>query len=308
MKRFTETQKWNDPWFRKLTPTEKSFWGWALDYCDAAGVIKIDWDLASFQVGEKIDDTILINFDDKIEKLTDGKYLIINFIEMQYPRGLSKNCKPHMAVFSSIEKHGIKDRLFNLIKGLTNSNKKSNNTNKGLTKSLLSVQDKDKDKEKIKDKERGVGETNDTIIPSNLNDPKFLEIWGEWVSYRKKLKSCKDWNVLFSNQLSILSEWGIEKSVLAIRQSLAGGWQGIFEPKNGILNQGQTQQLLIRNPTEANLMLNDLKNQLENCMTTVTRDEFGNICQPHRAIKPDCIEKSKKIREKIEEIKKLKFE
>lgn len=56
MKRFTETTKWDDPWFRKLTPAAKLLWQWMLDHCDGAGVIDPDLELASFQTGCSIGD------------------------------------------------------------------------------------------------------------------------------------------------------------------------------------------------------------------------------------------------------------
>ena len=51
MKRFTETNKWEDPWFRKLKPEMKLLWSWLLDSCDNAGIIDADIELAAFQIG-----------------------------------------------------------------------------------------------------------------------------------------------------------------------------------------------------------------------------------------------------------------
>jgi hypothetical protein len=40
LKRFTETTKWADPWFRKLPLRLKSLWHWLCDTCDMAGVLE----------------------------------------------------------------------------------------------------------------------------------------------------------------------------------------------------------------------------------------------------------------------------
>jgi hypothetical protein len=41
-KRFTETDKWRDPWFRKLTPLQKCLFVYLCDNCNNAGFVEID--------------------------------------------------------------------------------------------------------------------------------------------------------------------------------------------------------------------------------------------------------------------------
>ena len=53
-KRFTDCDKWRDPWFRRLSVQAKLVWLWLLDNCDNAGVIDVDIELAAFQIGEEI--------------------------------------------------------------------------------------------------------------------------------------------------------------------------------------------------------------------------------------------------------------
>lgn len=107
MKRFTETQKWEDPWFRRLAPELKLLWHWLLDKCDGAGIIEPDIELASFQIGFQYPVDILSKFDGRVTKLECGKYFIPKFISYQYGN-LSRECKAHNPIFSSLEKHGLK--------------------------------------------------------------------------------------------------------------------------------------------------------------------------------------------------------
>lgn len=106
MKRFTETAKWEDPWFRRLSPEMKLLWQWLLDRCDNAGIIDPDIELASFQIGYQYPMDTLSRFGDRVEQLECGKWFIPKFIQFQYGQ-LSEDCKAHKPVFQSLEKHGI---------------------------------------------------------------------------------------------------------------------------------------------------------------------------------------------------------
>lgn len=130
MKRFTETQKWEDPWFRRLSPELKLFWQWLLDKCDGAGIIEPDIELASFQIGFDYGNEVLSQFNDRVTKLECGKYFIPKFIHYQYGT-LSRDCKAHNPVFSSLEKHGLK----------------------GYPKGIHTPQEKEKDKDKESEEE-----------------------------------------------------------------------------------------------------------------------------------------------------------
>ncbi len=51
MYRFSETNKWNDPWFRKLKAGEKLVFLYLIDNCDNAGFYEVDSEMMSFQIG-----------------------------------------------------------------------------------------------------------------------------------------------------------------------------------------------------------------------------------------------------------------
>ncbi len=105
-KRFTDTNKWNKAWYRKLPVKLKAFWQYICDNCDSSGVWEIDYELASFQIGEDVIEIDLEQFAGKITYLGDDKLFINGFIEFQYGR-LSQDCKPHIPVYKLLDKHGI---------------------------------------------------------------------------------------------------------------------------------------------------------------------------------------------------------
>lgn len=106
MKRFTESEKWKNRWFRRLSLAQKCLWSYICDNCDQAGVIDIDFDLASFQIGSKVTPKDIEAFGKRIIQLDGEKYWIRSFVQFQYGK-LSEACKPHMPVFAALAKHGI---------------------------------------------------------------------------------------------------------------------------------------------------------------------------------------------------------
>lgn len=85
MKRFTETTKWQDPWFRKLPAKMKAFWLYLVDNCDLAGIWNPDMELAGFQIGEEFAmEEIHAHFADRITILENGRWFVPKFIEFQY--------------------------------------------------------------------------------------------------------------------------------------------------------------------------------------------------------------------------------
>ena len=139
MKRFTETTKWNDPWFRRLKPSAKLLFFWMLDNCDSAGVIDVDFELASFQIGCPVTEELLTDMDDRVVTLGNGKRYIYKFVQFQYGE-ISRDCKAHSPVFKSIEANN-----------LTTYFEANQRVSKGYPKGIQRVQDKEKDKDTHED-------------------------------------------------------------------------------------------------------------------------------------------------------------
>lgn len=147
-KRFTDSEKWRDKWFRKLSSDHKLAYLYLLDACDLAGVVELDDELAEFQMGCSTDWELLIECSGgRLARLSDDKIVITKFIEYQYGE-LKEACNAHKAVIRLIEKHGLET------KGSSTHQIPINDPSRR-------VQDKDKDKDKDKDskKERGVSKS-----------------------------------------------------------------------------------------------------------------------------------------------------
>ena len=205
MKRFTETNKWEDPWFRKLKPEMKLLWSWLLDSCDNAGIIDADIELAAFQIGYPYPMNTLSEFVHRVIKLPCGKFFIPKFIEFQYG-SLSRDCKAHNPVFLSLEKHGLK----------------------GYPKGIHTLQEKDKDKDKEKDKET---ETEKEADAFPFSSPEFAKAWEDWQEHRKEIKKpLKPTQI--EKQLEELQSIGEQRAIAMINHTIAKGWQGLREPES----------------------------------------------------------------------------
>lgn len=184
MKRFTETNKWEDPWFRKLKPQMKLLWSWLLDSCDNAGIIDADIELASFQIGYSYPMDTLSEFAHRVIELPCGKFFIPKFIEFQYGT-LSRDCKAHNPIFLSLEKHGLK----------------------GYPKGIHTLQEKEKEQEKEteteekestpKPKARGTleefkGYAVSQSLPENDGEFLFNKLEGNgWMNGKSPVKDWK---------------------------------------------------------------------------------------------------------------------
>ncbi len=116
-KRFTETTKWDDPWYHDLPPEAKLLWQWLTDKCDQSGVVDVSFSIASFQIGMKVEASTLEALGGRIAKLPSGKWRIVKFLEFQYG-SLSDTCPAHKPVFRAMKANGIQypiDRVSNTL-------------------------------------------------------------------------------------------------------------------------------------------------------------------------------------------------
>jgi len=105
VKRFTDTELWEKPWFRKLTAPQKLLFKYLCDKCDKAGVIDPDFELISFTIGSPVSVTDMEKFNGNVVRF-GKKWRIPGFVPFQYGP-LSLKCKPHMPVIELLKRYGI---------------------------------------------------------------------------------------------------------------------------------------------------------------------------------------------------------
>ncbi len=119
-KRFTATEKWDDPWFCGLGATDKLFWIYILDKCDHAGIWRVNWPLVKFHIGEYVFDNT--KFDGRVQILSADKWFIKKFIEFQYG-ALNPENRAHHSVICILKKEGAYKGLVRGIQGRKDTDK-----------------------------------------------------------------------------------------------------------------------------------------------------------------------------------------
>lgn len=106
-KRFTDCDKWDDPWFRKLTPQHKLLWIYICDRCDNAGVWKVDFEAANFFIGTEVAyQQAFEAFESRVQVLDKSTWLIIKFVDFQFG-ALSKRSPLHQSVLKLMARHTL---------------------------------------------------------------------------------------------------------------------------------------------------------------------------------------------------------
>lgn len=241
-KRFTDTDKWRRPWFRKLEPRAKLAWLYLVDNCDHAGIWNADFDLLSFQLGIEIHESDLQSwFEEKLIKIDQDKFFIPSFLEFQYevspeagrPK-LNFGNKAHIGVIKALQKNGVSSDLWisspfeaptkPLARGLEAPTKP-------LGRGLEAPQEKEKEKEKEQEQEEGgVGETKPAaargldLLPEILAD---LRQTFEAFGIRKDPKLDE------ASVARLVQRYGFEKAQAAIIGARFEGKTDRFDPKTG---------------------------------------------------------------------------
>ena len=132
-KRYTDSLKWDDPFFADLSNEYKLLWIFILDKCNHAGIYKVNPRMAEFCLGTKYDWTKVLGvFKGRIQSLNDEKWFIPKFIEYQYGVLVETN-RVHHSILQILTKEGLY---------------------KDCSRTILGSKDKDKEKDKVKDKEK----------------------------------------------------------------------------------------------------------------------------------------------------------
>lgn len=207
-KRFTDSRKWDDPWFAELNNSAKLAWIYLLDKCDHYGIYKPNLPLLNFQLKVKYTKKDLLDtFKKRIVPISSGKWFIPKYIKFQYGDIASSDGRLIKSVYSYLKEN----KLIRHLNTLSTECQQSVNTPKDM--------DKDKDMDNI------------YIYIKRfpyLKDPSFKGIFESYLSTRKKKATPHAKELILRD----LHKHDMQTAVAMLEQSIKNGWIGVFELKN----------------------------------------------------------------------------
>lgn len=196
---FTDADKWDKKWFRKIEPKYKCFWLYILDKSSRAGVWEVDFESVNFFINDKIDiNKVKEIFSSRITELRNGKkWFIKNYVLFQYGR-LTENNNMHIGIIQELKRYGIKlkDGIITSSKEKSEkpSAKKDKTVGDNAMEYLINIPDDDIKvfKEKFKISEKVIREQGERAR--------------DWCMSSGKRK--KDYNAFLRNWIRNSIDWG----------------------------------------------------------------------------------------------------
>lgn len=232
-KRFTDTEKWKNPWFSSLSPKAKLAWFYILDNCDHSGVWSINLKLMSFQLDQKITfDDLNEWFSDKMILVEPDKVWIPSFIPYQY-KTLNEKNNAHLKALETLEKY-----------------KHLLGPDQDLRSPCPGAQVKDKDKVKVKVKEGGLGGTSFPLEEIYLLYPRKE---GKSEGIRRLKSQIKTADDFQSVQCAVMNykkhciEKGLEGKFIKHFSSFVSSWRDWLDPEAGSVDSeiGKPRELTV---------------------------------------------------------------
>jgi len=156
-KRFFDSRKFDDPWYRGLPVKMKVVWEFLISKCDHAGIYKIDIDAMIFHIGDKTTlEEIFRHLGSRVYQVSEEKIFIPKFVLFQYG-DITSERKVCASVRSLLEKELVSaeysqnENISNCLELLG-----SYRVSKPIANSSVTIKAKDKTKTKVKSKSKDV--------------------------------------------------------------------------------------------------------------------------------------------------------
>lgn len=182
MKRFSETEKWRDPWFRSLKPSQKLLFLFIVDNCNNAGFWEEDKDYACYATGMNVEE-----YEGAVKGLArgligaSGWYWVKNFLKHQKNDTINPENRAHVQILKLLAEQSQRFNASECFRGFL-----------APYKGLLSPLGIGKGKGKgIGKKEGEIQEGKDEKAPPKMDG--FEEFWSSYPKKKAKGDAEKAW-------------------------------------------------------------------------------------------------------------------
>lgn len=226
-RRYTDTEKWKDDWYLCLSNDWRIVWQYIIDNCTIAGVWKKAFRSLNYFCNTNITEEEFIKvFAPRV--IDCGSFFFIpKFLKFQYPLGLTSD-KP--LIVSVMKEVSFLNLSVMIVESLGNDYPIIKVTGKGNVKRKKVNGKKDNT---VNDESK---KNNEQELVYPFNTTEFLHAWGLWKQFKKEQFSFTYKSPLSEqaalSELSTLSNGNELTALAVIHQSIAKGWQGLFQLKN----------------------------------------------------------------------------
>lgn len=193
--RFLETNFYKSAYVRSLPANLKSLYVFIILDCDGSGIWNSDLEAASLYTGFPITtDQFQTEFVEKGKavQVTNGKYFFPDFIEHQYPKGLSNTNPAHKNHILALKKFSLLDDNLIVIKKTIKDPSKtlqrpSKDPNEGLTSPISNSNSNSKGNSNSQSNSNSpLGKSENPLFHSKSLTGQMIEVWiGTFPSYTK---------------------------------------------------------------------------------------------------------------------------
>lgn len=242
-KRFIDTSFYKSPFVRGLKGSLKGLYSFIICDCDGAGIWSADFEIASVYVGQSVTKN---EFEEAFIKtgkavdLNNGKYFFPDFIQHQYPKGLSEKNPAQVNFILELKKYDLLDE-------------KLKPRPRPFQGSKVKVMVKDTVMEEVKDKEEVTVEKVEKI-----SFELFWKAYDKKVGDRTKLE--KKWNSLPLIEQQMAMTY-IPKYILSQPDK-----QYRKNPETFLNNKSWNDEIIIPHDTPNNSKLDDIRKSAFNIL------------------------------------------
>ena len=194
-KRFTDSEKWKDPFFEELTKDLKLAWLYLLDDCDHAGIWKKSVKRLNFSLDTNFTEEQLIQaFKERVVVLNSDKWFIPKFVTFQYGNDfINSKQKPVISAVNLLNDNGLIKELPNGLLTLSIPLPNPIDTlSIGLSNPMDTLVDQDKDQNMDKDKYQ---DKNMDMVKAKYMDKNIYKSKAQEEEVNKNLSYIDSWGI-----------------------------------------------------------------------------------------------------------------